>query len=232
MNLSSYEARLCAWAMPFTAVLVMLPAALAAGCAPQEEQGGTLDNGNFNYACVSTDDPECPDDVSDTPTAFPTIALGGTFSLTYTSTNSSYDEVTVLAVSPDFFLSQGQNFTAIRTGGPGFFAETPQGTIIDYTQVDVEPISSIQIADTTQSFSSSDVHTYTATAEGSIDEPLGGLVKYEWASSDPSVLAIQGGQMYPSPTVNAVFLKNGHATLTAKSADTTGSLNVDVSGGE
>jgi hypothetical protein len=227
MNLSSYEARLCAWAVP-----VALAATFAAGCAPQEEQGGTLDNGNFNYACVSKADPECPDDLSDSPTAFPTIALGGTFSLTYTPTNASFSEATVLAVSPDFFLSQGQNFTAIRSGRPSFIAETPQGTILDFTQVDVEPISSIQVAETTPSFTSTDVHTYTATAEGAVDEPLAGVVKYEWASSDPSVLAIQGGQAYPSSSVNAVFLKDGHAQLTAKNGDIMGSINVDVSGGK
>ena len=93
-------------------------------------------------------------------------------------------------------MSQGQNFTAIRSGQPSFVAETPQGTILDFTKVDVEPISSsIQVAETTPSFTSTDVHSYTATAEGAVDEPLAGVVKYEWCGHRPkSVLAIQGAR--------------------------------------
>jgi hypothetical protein len=203
---------------------------LAAACAPQEQQQGTLGDGSFAYACVSTADPECPDDLSDTPTAFPTLALGGTFSLTYTANDGT--SAVVSPASPDFFVAEGQTFTAIRTGTPGFIAQTPSRQIIDFTEVTVEEVQSVHVTDTTDSFGDTSMHTYTGTAIGTLDEPLAGVVLYDWTTSDPSVLDFQGGQDLPSNSIVAVYRKHGTATLTAKTGNAAGSINVNVSGGE
>jgi hypothetical protein len=203
-------------------------------CAPTStpnEQVGTLGNGTFNYACISNDDPECPNALGTTPATFPTIALGGTFSITYTSTNSSDPSATVMAVSPSFFANQGEDFTAILTGTPSFVAETPAGAVLDYTTVTVASINSISVSDTTR-VSSEPYHSYLATAMGAVNEPLGGRVLYTWSSSDPSVLTLQGGQETPSSSVHVVWLKNGTATLTATSGTVSGSLSINVSIGE
>jgi hypothetical protein len=201
-------------------------------CAPTptpNAQVGTLGNGSFNYACISDDDPDCT--LGTTPAAIPTIALGGTFDITYASTNSSDPTATVLAVSPEYFVNQGESFTAILTGTPSFVAETPAGAVLDYTTVTVASIDSIVVSDTTAG-SSEPYHSYLATAMGAVNEPLGGHVLYTWTSSDPSVLTLQGGQETPSSSVHVVWLKNGTATLTATSGSVSGSLSINVSTGE
>jgi hypothetical protein len=211
-----------------------LTSLVLAACAPTptpNEHAGTLGNGSFNYACISSDDPACPNTLGTTAATFPTIALGGTFNITYTSTNSSDPSATVLAVSPEFFVNQGENFTAILTGTPSFVAETPAGAVLDYTTVTVASIDSIIVSDTTPA-SPEPYHSYLATAMGAVDEPLGGRVLYSWTSSDPSVLTLQGGQETPSSSVHVVWLKNGTATLTATSGSVAGSLSINVSIGE
>jgi hypothetical protein len=213
---------------------VLLVLASTGACQEDEAQGGSLDNGSFVYACVSAADPQCPDDeLGAAITAFPTIALGGTFSVTYSSTNSSYPSAEVSAVSPEYFLSQGETFTAIRSGNPSFVAETPDGTTLDFTQVDVEPITTIHIDDTTANAGDeTGVHTFTATALGQLGQSLGGVVLYEWASSDPSSLEIVPGQTTPSSSVNVMYRKSGTATLTARSGETRGSIAINAMEGE
>jgi hypothetical protein len=226
MTLSSSHRRPASLAGSWLASLTL--AACAPGPTPND-QAGTLGNGSFSYACISNDDPECPDSLDAAATTFPTIALGGTFNITYMSTNSSYPTATVMAVSPEYFVNQGEDFTAILTGTPSFVAETPAGAVLDYTSVTVASINSIVVSDTTSADDSEPYHSYLSTAMGAVDEPLGGRVLYNWSSSDPTVLTLQGGQETPASSVHVVWLKNGTATLTAASGSVSGSLSINVS---
>ena len=217
---------------PVASLLVAISFAFA--CQQDEEQGGSLDNGSFVYACISPADPQCPDnEIGAATTAFPTLALGGTFSLTYDSSNSTYPSADVEPVSADYFLRQGETFTAIRSGNPSFVAETPDGTTLDFTQVDVEPITTIHIADTTANAGDgAGVHTYSATALGKLGQSLGGVVLYEWSSSDPAIMEIVPGQDTPSSSINVRYRKGGTAKLVATSGDTTGSVDINANEGQ
>jgi hypothetical protein len=226
MILSSPHRRLLRLASSCLASVVLI--ACTPGSTPNN-QVGTLGNGSFSYACISNDDPKCPSMPDAGAATFPTIALGGTFNITYTSTNSNDPTATVMAVSPEYFASQGEDFTAILTGTPSFVAETPAGAVLDYTSITVASINSIVVSDTTSAVDSKPYHSYLATAMGAVDEPLGGRVLYDWSSSDPTVLALPGGQETPASSVHVVWLKKGTATLTATSGSVSGSLSINVS---
>jgi hypothetical protein len=110
--------------------------ALVCGCGvgpAQATESGSLGNGQFSYGCASkTGDPYCADpSLAGLTFDQISVALGGTFTLSFTSSNSSFPTATPVAVSPDDFLSQSDFFTALRSGTPSFFARTPDGDVLN-----------------------------------------------------------------------------------------------------
>jgi hypothetical protein len=203
---------------------------------PDESKSGTLGNGSFSYDCINAQDPYCPDASTLDMQPFPSaIAYGGRFNLTYTPTDpTTYPSVTIQPVSSDFFVSQGDVFGALRVGTPWFVAYTQDGKVVDLTSVTVAPIAAVQVADTAAG--SADLvgttHTFGATAQGALGQPLAGEVLYSWSSSDPSVAAIQypNGQTSPASTMNVFLAHEGRATITAWTSTAQGSVVVDVVG--
>jgi hypothetical protein len=208
----------------------------ACSTAPDESKAGTLGNGAFSYECINAQDPSCPDPAALAPQTFPSaIAFGGRFSLAYTPTDATaYPNVTIQAVSTDFFVSDGNVFGALRVGTPWFIAYAQDGTVLDLTYVTVDPIASLQVADTLRSAPDlpGTTHTFGATAQGALGQPLAGDVLYSWRSSDPGVIAIQSpsGQATSSTasTASVLLAHAGTATLTAWTSTAQGSVIVNV----
>jgi hypothetical protein len=217
---------------PFVALAL---GACSAASAPTDTKAGTLGNGSFSYDCLDARDPSCANASTLDQGTFPSaIAFGGRFGLTYTAAQpTTYPNVSVQPVSSAFFASDDNTFGAIRVGTPWFVAFTQEGTVLDLTSVTVAPIASVQVTDTTPAPApdvAGTTHTFGATAQGALGQPLAGEVLYTWSSSDPSIAAIQStnGSTSPSSTVSVLLEQGGTATLTAWTSTTQGSITVDV----
>jgi hypothetical protein len=195
-----------------------------AACAISEQEGGALGNGSFDYNCVTATgayDAYCPQLGQQAP--FPSvIALGSTFSIGYTENfdlNANYPPATVFPVSPDFItLAPGltSTFGAARPGTPWVFAQISNGQVIDLASINVQPLTSVLVGDTTSTgdhASVGDTHGFSAAAYAGVTVAAGAI---------PNVL---GG----ANTANVLFTSAGTVTVTVTALGATGSATVQVS---
>jgi len=202
---------------------------------------GNLGNGTFNYTCVSSDDPACPqssatviNETPTTPTNFPpALASGAHFKVGYTPSDPTKGGNPALKpVAPEYIsaLSADGSLTALKPGKDSLVARSSvDGLVYDFTVINVLPISSLAVTsvdgqpipgDVTLNLGSTT--SYLATALGPHDEKLAGAVDYTWSSNNPSVVKIEQGN--PTAHVDLDALSNGSAVLTV----TQGSLTITI----
>jgi hypothetical protein len=219
-----------------------LTLAAAAGCAvvPDEAQPGALGNGSFTYQCINSEDSFCPNGgqltggggVGSALRPFPTVALGGRFSIAYFANDpSTYPSAAVQSVSSDFFKASGKDFAALRPGSPWFVAQMPNGEVLDIAGIDVAPIAAIQITDTSAGVPGvvGATRTFSATPQDGFQQSLAGVVLFVWTTSDPSVLSLPPDGV-PVSSVQVLLAKAGTATLSATSQGVSASVRVTVVG--
>jgi hypothetical protein len=165
------------------------------------------------------------------------IAFGARFELSYTpkSPGSTFPNVTVQAVSGDFFSVEQNVLVPLRAGTPWFIALAYNNSVLDLTSLTIEPVARILVGEAPSSLNpniTGSTHTFVASAQGALGQSLAGDIPCTWTSSDPAVIAIQtSGVPSPSSSVTVVLMGPGTATLTAATSTAIGTGTVSVDEG-
>jgi hypothetical protein len=167
-----------------------------------------LENGYFSYLCVSGADPFCwpyGTFVPDTPRAMPNVvAVGASFNVRFSASSEAAQDGSALVTSVSENLLErdaGGLFVALKPGVAGLLA-TRGSTIVDVIHVRIEPIASVLIDSTVDSFEPGEASTSSAVigvgqslllraaAFSQTGQVLAGVPHYQWSSDDSAIAAV------------------------------------------
>lgn len=224
-----------------------LAALCVAGCSSADAtRTGDLGRGRFGYRCISAADVACmgTDDTADT---FPTsIGVGSQFELLFEVTREQerVGNPRIRSASAEYLESLGENgFIARKPGIASIYAQaSTDGKLVDFTSIRVKPLSRLGIVErhtsnvtetttdtpigATIDLKVGDRPLWTSRPFGPRDEPLAGVIKLEWTSSDAAIVQVETQGPAPEVTLNA--LAAGTATITVTDGTVQTTTNVTV----
>lgn len=208
---------------------------------------GSLGNGGFVFAC--SDGVACNSFSTGYAASFPkAVALGSTFNVYYVPKDDQNQPAlktpddaigTVVSGLPPFFSGGPAGIAATAREGYGaLVAERPDGTVVDFTDVQIVKPASIAIYKSNAGILGNDAQdvgaTYSmkvgatdlfrAVAKGEDSQVLAGSLAVDWESSDTGTLsiALNDGQ------ATFTALKAGSVTVTLNKAAIAKTLTVTV----
>ena len=157
---------------------------------------GELGNGEFNYVCLTDDDPACPvgPGVGNFPARF---ALGGRFGLQYDWDDAGKPPADLRSAAPARLKLAGEVFTALADGYTGVLALRSDGSVGDLIHVLVSTPTRVAVQ-----VDRIDYAEYNAVAGQEIrfhavardDDAydLAGALEFTWQVDDPAVAELIG----------------------------------------
>lgn len=179
-------------------LLLLLPAAgllVLTGCPVTDASTGELSNGRFAYLCVDSSDPTC-DGIVGKAVIPDLLAVGGAFDLEYAG-DSGAGLVQVQPASDVMISSTAGTFAFRIPGIAAMLAKNNGGVVADFVHlrgVDVDHLDVLGES-LAESIKTLEMTTGVAAAlavspRDRLDARLGGALAYTWASSDPSIVAV------------------------------------------
>jgi hypothetical protein len=186
-------------------------------------QGGELAQGTFRYRCLDGSDAAC--DGANTVAAFPSlIAVGGRF-------GAEFSGGVVEVASSDFLVTADGGFRAVREGKVALIGRTSaDGSAPDFTHLSLAAIKKLVVSgggdDATAPPGVGARFTYRVVPQSSDGTRLAGSLRYRWATSDASVLALAGDTSGAVIQVEAKAI--GEARLTVQLEEPGGPAAIEV----
>lgn len=204
---------------------------LLAGCSSAagipETGNGELHQGTFVYACSSNADFECGATTATAPALPSGIAVGSNFDLRFVSAVP-----TKLEPSASFFtVDIDGTFHATRAGYGVVLVKDESGNVVDFVNLHVKTIASLEIdgLEPGTSLTVGETRTITAAAFDSVGVHLAGTLPLEWESADEDIATVtvtDSNRALGSATLHAVAA--GTARIRVVTGASTGSLSFKV----
>lgn len=159
---------------------------------------GELGRGDFHYRCIGAGDPACSP--GETVASFPSrIALGGRFELDYTwnDDDDEQPQPSLRSPAPERLRLQGKTFTALAYGYTAVLAVLPDSSIGDLIHLHVSDPVALDLLHDGVAYRSyilveGEELRLDVRPRDEDDYELAGLLKYEFAVDDPSVVELVG----------------------------------------
>jgi hypothetical protein len=208
--------------------------ATLAGCDPlfgTPGQYGELGNGKFAYLCAGASDAMCETVATpQTPTA--DLATGARFKMTFTANDLS--SAGVMSASSEHVESDGQGFTAVKSGAAGFIARRGDRDL-DVLHLFVRDVEEIRFEVGLNSLPQGDSAVELAAGETvsvrampwANAAMLAGALGASWSISDTRVADITGDRA--DNRIALAALNAGDAELTVKLGEHERTISIHVS---